>query len=84
MKRYFLIIFFTIVCSWAIAVQVPDPKYSMVKGESYVQSKNYYLLTLLQKLPEVNKLISNDAELSKIAMSKREHLLSSLKNCNFM
>ena len=63
------------------AAQLPDPKYSLIKAESYVQSKNYYLLTLFERLPEINRLLSNDMELSKIAADKREFLASTLKNC---
>lgn len=81
MKTTVFIFFLTIVCCNLMAGQLPDQKYSLVKAESYVQSKNYYLLTLFAQLPEVKKLISNDEELSKIANAKRNNLLLSLKNC---
>jgi len=80
MKKY-LFIFLSVVCNTVIAGQLPDQKYSLLKAESYVQTKNYYLLTLFQQLPEVNKLLSADAELSKIAIVKRDALSSSLKSC---
>ena len=69
------------ICGNLLAGQLPDPKYSLVKAESYVQSKNYYLLTLLERLPDVSKLLSNDPELSKIAAAKRDFLTLTLKNC---
>ena len=80
MKKY-LIVLFSVVFSNLLVGQNPDQKYSLVKAESYVQSKNYYLLTLFQQLPEVNKLISADPELAKIATAKRDFLSASLKNC---
>ncbi len=81
MKNYLLIFPLLVIFAKVFAGQTPDPKYTPVKAESYVQSKNYYLLTLLQQLPEINKLVSNDVELSKIARIKRDHLLAGLKNC---
>lgn len=81
MKAYLFLLVFSLAYTNLFASQGPDPKYSLVKAETYVQSKNYYLLTLLQQLPEVSKLISGDAELVKIAIAKREHLLSALKSC---
>lgn len=81
MKSYLLILFLLIVCGDLLARQLPDPTYSLVEAESFVQTKNYYLLTLFQQLPEVSKLLSDDPVLSKIAKEKRESLLSSLKNC---
>jgi len=80
MAKY-LIVLLSIVFSNLLAGLNPDQKYSLAKAESYVQTKNYYLLTLFQQLPEVNKLITADAELSKIAISKRNSLSVSLKNC---
>ena len=70
-----------LICGNLLAGQLPDPKYALVKAESYVQSKNYYLLTLFERLPEVSKLLSNDTVLSKISAAKRDFLASTLKNC---
>ena len=81
MKNYLLIICFIIICAEGFAGQGPDSNYNLIKADSYVQSKNYYLLTLLRQLPEINKLISNDEELAKIAIAKKENLKSKLKSC---
>ena len=81
MKTYASVFLLLMICGNLLAGQLPDPKYSLVKAESYVQSKNYYLLTLFERLPEVSKLLSNDPELSKIADAKRDFLTSTLKNC---
>jgi hypothetical protein len=58
-----------------------NQSYSLIKPENYIQSKNYYLLTLLEILPDVNKIIANDRILIKISNEKRNNLSSSLKNC---
>ena len=81
MKIYLFVSFLFILSSNLSAGEIPDPKYSLIKSESYVQSKNYYLLTLLQQLPEVKKLICNDLELSKIAVAKKDNLMLKLKSC---
>ena len=81
MKSRLLIFSLFVVCGSVFAGQLPDQKYSLVKSESYVQSSNYYLLTLFEKLPEINRLLSKDAELTKIAVAKKNYLASSLKEC---
>ncbi len=81
MKICLIILSLIMVSGNLLAGGPPDRKYSLVKAESYVQSKNYYLLTLLQQLPEVNKLISDDAELSKIGNIKKENLKFKLRSC---
>ena len=59
----------------------PDPKYQLLNGNDFVQSKNYYLLTLFQQLPDVKNILGNDAVLSSIAKAKTDSLSSSLINC---
>ena len=81
MKNSLLILLLSIVSFNLMAGQQPDQKYVLVKAESYVQAKNYYLLTLFAQLPEVKKLLSNDTELAKIAQAKKDFLTTSLKNC---
>ena len=84
MKIYLFILYLFVVFTTlsASAGELPDRNYSLIKAESYVQSKNYYLFTLLQQLPELNKLVSNDAELLKIAILKKQNLKSQLKSCS--
>ncbi len=59
----------------------PDAHYRLVAGKSYVQSKNYYLLTLFEELPDVKKLLSADSVLAKFARNKVENLTNSLTTC---
>ena len=82
---HFLILLVLVFCQTINAQQVvinPDPKYKLLAGKSFVQSKNYYLLTLLDELPEVQKLLVQDSILSKLAINKWANLTTALKSCN--
>lgn len=59
----------------------PQQQYKLVAGSSIIQSKNYYLLTLLQEDKEVNQLLSTDIELSALYADKLNKLSLSLKEC---
>lgn len=60
---------------------LPDPHYHLIKGDSYVASKNYYLLTLFSELPGLKKILQQDPVLSKLSADKRADLLAGVKNC---
>jgi len=60
----------------------PDPHYKLISGGNYVQSKNYYLLTLFTELPEVKTLLANDQQLSSLAAGKRIKMEGAFKNCD--
>ncbi|MCW3090027.1 MAG: hypothetical protein JWP81_1096 [Ferruginibacter sp.] len=62
-------------------IKSPDPHYKLIGGKDFVQSKNYYLLTLFQEISEVNNLLEHDKVLSGIAKTKVDSLVASLKNC---
>ncbi|MDN3583621.1 YdcF family protein [Mucilaginibacter flavus] len=47
----------------------------------YIQSKNYYLLTLFEQDTQVNALLSSDAELARLTQSKLKQLSETLTNC---
>jgi hypothetical protein len=55
--------------------------YSLITGNSFVQSKNYYLLTLFQNLPAINQLLSKDSTLQRISQQKLKRLSSSSTDC---
>jgi hypothetical protein len=82
MKIHLIILILFFVYSEISAAELPDRNYKLIKAESFVQSKNYYLLTLLRQFPEINNLISNDDELAKIAILKKENLKSKLTSCD--
>lgn len=58
-----------------------DPEYKLLRGNNYVQSKNYYLLTLLNEIPAVKKVLEGDQVFSKLNSAKRSQLAASIKNC---
>ena len=58
-----------------------NPQYKLIAGKSYVQSKNYYLLTLLETLPDTRQMILADSVLKQLAATKAEGLLHALKEC---
>lgn len=60
----------------------PRADYKLIAGKSYVQSKNYYLLTLFESIPAVKKMLRNDAVLHSIARIKADSIKNALKNCN--
>ena len=70
-----------IICNCFAQQGLPDPRYKLISGGNFVQSKNYYLLTLFTEIPDVNKLLSNDQQLSKLAAEKRTQMDGALKNC---
>jgi len=61
---------------------MPASKYQLLHGRSFVQSKNYYLLTLFDEIAAVKTLLKNDATLAGIGQKKVDSLTTALKNCN--
>jgi hypothetical protein len=59
----------------------PDPKYKLISGKNFVQSKNYYLLTLFQELPEVKKMLGADPLLKMMGTAKTDSISKALKSC---
>jgi hypothetical protein len=81
MSKLLSVIFFAILSGTTLAGQLPDPKYAPVRADSWVQNSNFYLLTLLEKLPGMNQIIAGDELFSKITNAKKESLKSALKSC---
>jgi hypothetical protein len=61
--------------------KLPDNKYQLIHGVNFVQSKNYYLLTLFDELKDVKALLDSDKVLSTLGKVKVDSLGGSLKNC---
>lgn len=86
-KRFFykcilgISIFLIVGSSISAQKAKPQSSYQLIIGKSAIQSKNYYLLTLLQELPEVYKLIVNDSICSRIAKIKNDSLTASYQQC---
>lgn len=60
----------------------PDNKYQLIAGNNFVQSKNYYLLTLFQELKDVKALLASDEILLAISKAKVDSLTEALKDCD--
>lgn len=82
-NKFFILLIVIVAFSFNAYPQTntPDPNYRLLKGNDFVQSKNYYLLTLFQGLAEVKKLLTNDTGLARIAQTRAGSLESSLKIC---
>lgn len=79
-----LLCFITLFCSYTHVYtqqRTPDPKYQLISANSFVQSKNYYLLTLLSELKDVKALLDKDPALAAIGRTKVDSLQQSLKDC---
>lgn len=59
----------------------PKPGYRLIQKPGFVQSKNYYLLTLFQQIPAVKELLSKDQILTTILKNKLSAIGSASKNC---
>lgn len=83
MKKLRLLFLLGLILSISQYLQAQHVKadYSLLKSKSFVQSKNYYLLTLLQNLPEVKNFLSNDTVLKNITKQKIEVLKNASKQC---
>ncbi len=82
-KQFRLILFCTIIfSSLASIAQKPVAAYQWIKGNDFVQSKNYYLLTLLQELPDAKKIIQSDSVLVQLARSRQSAILNGLSACD--
>lgn len=83
MKTYTLIIALLILPFLGFTQKhTADQRYKLISTGNYVQSKNYYLLTLFRELPQVRKMLQKDPVLSRISKAKLDKIASSLKSCS--
>jgi hypothetical protein len=77
-KKYLIVLFsFTALYSYG---QAPDPQYKLV-GSNFIQTKNYYLLTLFQNNLAAKQMLSNDPVLAKLTQTRLDNIKSSLTTC---
>ncbi|MDN3547990.1 YdcF family protein [Mucilaginibacter aquaedulcis] len=77
-KKYLIVLFcLTTLYSYG---QAPDPQYKLV-GSNFIQTKNYYLLTLFQSNVAAKQMLSNDPELVKLTRTRLENIKASLTTC---
>lgn len=80
-KRSILILVFLAINAAAFAQNLKSDLPLLSAKQTFVQSKNYFLLTLLQQSPKVKMLLEKDAELTKMAFSKIDSLQQALLTC---
>ncbi len=83
MKVLFQIIGYLLLIQATVFGQggAPLQSYKLVSGSSIVQSKNYYLLTLIEQDKSLSQFLASDAILSQISEEKLSHLKESLLKC---
>jgi hypothetical protein len=83
MKNCIFITFYLLLPTYLFGqkTNLPDPAYSLLAGKSFVQSKNYYLLTLLEEVETAKNMLRKDQNLSMLAASKLSSLESAMKEC---
>jgi hypothetical protein len=67
---YLSLLFWIFAFSLQAQQNFPSQSYQLVTSENKVQYKNYYLLTLMQQLPEVKKALMNDPILQNLLKEK--------------
>jgi hypothetical protein len=82
MKSLFVSILISFAVLPALAQNnAPDRSYKLLSGNSYVKSKNTYLLTLFEEDKAVHALLKKDSILAQLSQAKRRALHSSLSSC---
>ncbi len=76
-----LVIHCALYCQQPAPGQRPNPSYHLISGGNYVQSKNYYLLTLLQENSAARQLVESDTVLASMARKHYEQLSQALTAC---
>lgn len=80
-RQFCLVLLLFIVHIGLAQNKQPDPQYKLLSGDNYVQSKNYYLLTLFQQLPDVKALLERDPVLNSLGAGKVDSIEHALKTC---
>ncbi|MBS1607134.1 MAG: YdcF family protein [Bacteroidetes bacterium] len=84
MKRAYwfaLVILLAVAATGVAQEKRPDAHYKLLNGGDFVQSKNYYLLTLFHELPDVKQLLAADPIIAAIGSGKLDSLKAALQNC---
>lgn len=67
---------FILICSGLVSTHL------FAQNNKYVQYKNYYLLTLLQKDPATRKILENDFTFKDLLKDKDAKINDAIKNCS--
>lgn len=80
-KSTILFIILALVNQTIAQNQLSKNSYQLVRGNSFVTSKNYYFLNLVNTIPEVSKQLANDTTLQRIQLLRRNNFKKALDNC---
>jgi len=75
MRLLFLLFFSSFLAIKGGAQPTFDPVYQPIRSGSYVQDKNFYLLSLMLEIPEIRETLARDETLSAIASEIRSELV---------
>lgn len=81
MKSLYTFLLLCLFCKGLSEQDLPRQSYPLIKTRNEVQYKNYYLLTIFQKLPALHKMLSADTALQHMLKSKTAQVNEALKNC---
>ena len=81
MKKLPLFLLLLLLVNFCWGQSDPQPNYLPILGQHPTLSKNVYLLSLIEEMPEVKSLLKKDKALSAIASAKFDLLSESLKDC---
>ncbi|PSL45498.1 DUF218 domain-containing protein [Chitinophaga niastensis] len=57
-----------------------DPSYNFLTSTSFIQDKNFYFFTLLEKMPAVNRLLAKDANMQRLFKTYRQRIAHPVTN----
>ncbi|MCE1197705.1 MAG: YdcF family protein [Marinilabiliales bacterium] len=80
-QLYNILIFSALLVVTLTSFGQPQSKYRFIRADSFVQRQNYYLLTLLEKLPDVKKELDSDPTLTALTRSRKAAIESALESC---
>ncbi|WP_057937990.1 YdcF family protein [Algoriphagus resistens] len=81
MKKLPLFLLLLLLASFCWGQDSPQSSYRPVLGDKPAQSKNVYLLHLIEQMPELKSLLEKDVILAEMASDKHVLLSNSLINC---
>lgn len=81
MARLYLVLLLSFAFLSLNAQDKAVQSYQLVKSKNAIQYKSYYLLTLLQEIPAVKKLVISDLVFTNFLKQKKGQANQALKNC---
>ncbi|MBO9729923.1 MAG: YdcF family protein [Chitinophaga sp.] len=81
LKSCFTCLLFLLLSSFVYSQSAtPDPQYKFITGPNVLQDRNFYLFTLLEKLPDLPLLLNNDSSLKALATIYKQRVTHPVSN----